>query len=346
MSKKISVIIPVYNAEKYLPLTLKSIINQTYDNLEIIVIDDCSTDKSKEIIKEFAKNDKRIIPYYSEINQGVSKTRNMGLRTFSGDFVIFVDADDVLAKDCIELQVKTSEKYNGDIIDSLHLILYEYKNKKYYFTEGKVPKKLMVMGSLENNSDILFKTTTITGKIIKKELVEGILFDESLSIYESMVFEQRIKSKCKNYIFLDDVIYYYVHISNSLINTLGEKHICYLDAAKETLSIYKNKKIKEKVEAELFKNAFIIGITKVIKNDDKSLEDNTRLFINYLKKFDDVFETWKTNKSINNIMRKMVIKYQNDYNKAYKFVKKTYKKDFIKIYFKLFSIRYKYNKKN
>ena len=205
MSKKISVIIPVYNAEKYLPLTLKSIINQTYDNLEIIVIDDCSTDKSKEIIKEFAKNDKRIIPYYSEINQGVSKTRNMGLRTFSGDFVIFVDADDVLAKDCIELQVKTSEKYNGDIIDSLHLILYEYKNKKYYFTEGKVPKKLMVMGSLENNSDILFKTTTITGKIIKKELVEGILFDESLSIYESMVFEQRIKSKCKNYIFLDDL---------------------------------------------------------------------------------------------------------------------------------------------
>ena len=346
MSKKVSIIVPAYNAEKYLPLTLKSIINQTYDNLEIIVIDDCSTDKTKEIISDFSKKDSRIIPYYSEINQGVSKTRNIGLKTFSGDYVLFVDADDVLAKDCIEIQVNTAEKYDGDIIDSLHLVVYEDKKKKYYFTEGKVPKNIMVMGSLEDNMDILFKATYITGKIMKKDLVEGVLFDESLRRYEDMVFEQTIKSKCKNYIFLNDVIYYYVQVSSSLTNTLGEKHSCYLDAAKEVINIYKdrNKKIRDKVEAQLFTNAFLTGFTKVVKNDDKSLEDNTKLFMDYLKRFDDVFKTWKTNKSINNIMRKMVLKFQNNYDKSYKFIKKTIKKDFIKMYFKLFSIRYKYNK--
>jgi glycosyltransferase involved in cell wall biosynthesis len=194
LSKKVSVVVPVYNAEKYLHLTLSSIINQTYDNLEIIVIDDCSTDNSKEVIKEFAQKDKRIIPYYSEINQGVSKTRNMGLKTFSGDYILFVDADDLMAKDCIEIQMNAAEKYNGDIIDSYHLVVYEDKKKKYYFTEGKVPKNIMVMGSLKDNSDILFKATYITGKIIKRNLVEGLFFDEELRRYEDMVFEHRIKS--------------------------------------------------------------------------------------------------------------------------------------------------------
>ena len=346
MSKKISIVVPAYNAEKYLPLTLKSIINQTYDNLEIIVIDDCSTDKTKDIIKDFAKKDSRIIQYYSEINQGVSKTRNMGLRTFSGDYIMFVDADDLLVKDCIEIQVKNAEKYDADIVDSYHLVVYEDKGKKYCFTEGKVPKQVLNMGSLKDNIDILTKATYITGKIIKRDLVKDVLFNENLRRYEDLVFEHTLKSKLKNYVFLNDVIYYYVQVSGSLINTLGEKHAAYLHAAEEVVKIYSksSKDIREKIESVLVTNGFLTGITKVIKND-KSIKENTEILMEYLKRFDSIFKTWKTNKNINGLIKKMIIKYQTNYEKTYKLVKKFKKRDFIKMYFKLFAVVHKYKQK-
>ena len=102
MNKKVSVIVPTYNAEKYLSRSIDSIINQSYDNLEIIIIDDASTDKSKDIIKKYASIDNRIRTFYSEINQGVSRSRNIGLKSFSGDYVVFLDADDFITKDAIK----------------------------------------------------------------------------------------------------------------------------------------------------------------------------------------------------------------------------------------------------
>ena len=342
MNKKVSVIVPVYNAEKYLSKTLNSIINQTYKNLEIIIIDDCSTDDSKKLIKSYASKDDRIRPFYSEINQGVSKSRNMGLKTFTGDFVLFVDSDDILTKDAIEIMVDRAEKYDGDVIDSYHLVVFEDKGKKHFFTEGKLPKEDLVMGSLEDNIEVLNKATYITGKIIKKELVEGLYFDESLSRYEDMLFEHQIKLRLKNMIFLNTIVYYYVQVSGSLINTLGEKHKAYLDSAKEIMKNYSksSKKIRDKMESILVTNGFLTGITKVIKND-KSITDNTKILIDYLNRFDEVFPKWKDNPEISNFIKKRVIKYQNE-EQAYKLVKKTRKKNFIKMYFKFMAFKNKY----
>lgn len=342
MSKKVSVIVPVYNAEKYLPKTLNSIINQSYKNLEIIIIDDCSTDGSKKLIKSYASKDDRIRPFYSEINQGVSKSRNMGLKTFTGDFVLFVDSDDILTKDAIEIMVDRAEKYDGDVIDSYHLVVFEDKGKKHFFTEGKLPKEDLVMGSLEDNIEVLNKATYITGKIIKKELVEGLFFDESLSRYEDMLFEHQIKLRLKNMIFLNTIVYYYVQVSGSLINTLGEKHKAYLDSAKEVMKNYSksSKKIRDKMESILVTNGFLTGITKVIKND-KSITDNTKILIDYLKRFDEVFPKWKDNTEISNFIKRRIIKYQNE-DQAYKLVKKTRKKNFVKMYFKIMAFKNKY----
>ena len=342
MNKKVSVIVPVYNAEKYLPKTLNSIVNQTYKNLEIIIIDDCSTDDSKKIIKSYASKDERIRPIYSEINQGVSKSRNMGLRMFTGDFVLFVDSDDILTKDAVEIMIDRAEKYDGDVIDSYHLVVFEDKGKKHFFTEGKIPKEDLVMGCLEDNLEVLNKATYITGKIIKKELVDGLYFDESLSRYEDMLFEHQIKLRLKNMIFLNTIVYYYVQVSGSLINTLGEKHKAYLDSAKEIMKNYSesSKKIKDKIESILVTNAFLTGITKVIKND-KSITENTNILINYLKRIDEVFPKWKDNTEISKFIKKGIIKYQNE-EKAFKLVKKTSKKNFIKMYFKFMAFKNKY----
>lgn len=347
MSKKVSVIVPVYNAEKYLPRSLNSILNQNYKNLEIIIIDDCSTDDSVKIIKKYALKDDRIRPVYSKINNGVSKTRNIGLRTFSGDYVMFVDADDVLTKDCIEIMVDRLEKYDGDVVDSYHLVMYEDKGKKYYFTEGKLPKEDLVMGSLEDNIEVLDKATYITGKLIKKELLEGLYFDEELRRYEDMLFEHELKYRLKNMIFIKDVVYYYVQVSGSLINTLGEKHAAYLDAAKKVQEVYKksSKKVKERIQALLVTNAFFTGITKVIKND-KSIVDNTKILMDYFNRFDEIFNKWQNNPKISKFVKKNVIKLRTNEKKAYKLVKKTRKKNFIKIYFKFMAFKNKYKGKS
>ena len=95
MNKIISVIIPVYNVENYIEKCLNSIVNQTYNNLEIIIIDDGSTDNSIAIAEKIAENDKRI-RIISQVNQGVSSARNLGLDNASGEYILFIDSDDWL----------------------------------------------------------------------------------------------------------------------------------------------------------------------------------------------------------------------------------------------------------
>ena len=343
MNKKVSIIVPVYNAEKYLKRSIESILNQTYENLEIIIIDDKSTDNSKKIIKEYASKDTRIKAFYSEINQGVSKSRNIGLKSISGDYVLFMDSDDFIVKNAIEKMVNAAIKYNSDLVDNYHLIIYTNKNKEKYFTEKKVPKKDLIMGSLKENIDILTKSTYITGKLIDVKLIKDLYFDESLRRYEDLVFEHHIKKRIKNIVFLKDVLYYYYQVSDSLINTLGKKHTTYLEAAKQVVDIYKksDESIKLKIESLLVTNAFLTGVSKIVKNED-SLEENTDLLYGYLKEFDNIFETWRTNKCINSFIRKYIIKLLSDKNKVKKLIKKTKKIDFIKIYFYYLSIINKY----
>ena len=346
MNKTVSIIVPVYNSEKYLKRSIESILNQTYKDLEIIIIDDKSTDNSKKIIQKYASSDNRIRAFYSEVNHGVSRSRNIGLKSISGDYVMFMDSDDYIVPEAIERMVNASIKYDADIVDNYHLIIYSKKNKEYYFTESKVPKKTLVMGSLKDNIDILTKSTYITGKLIKKELIGDLTFDESLRRYEDLVFEHNLKKKIKNLVFLNDVDYYYYQVSDSLINTLGEKHIAYLDAAKEVIDNYKysNEEIKLRIESLLVTNGFLTGVSKIVKND-KSIEENTDILFDYLKRYDKIFSTWKSNKYINKIIRNYIIKLVNNKKKVYKLIKRTKKIDFIKIYFNFLSIINKYKMK-
>lgn len=339
MNKKVSIIVPIYNAAKYLSRSIESMLNQSYDNLEIILIDDASTDNSKEIIKKYALKDSRIKPFYSEVNQGVSRSRNMGLKSVSGDYVIFIDSDDYIVKDMVKIMVEKSIKYNSDLVDSYHLIIY--KNKT--FLEHKALKEDLVLGN-KDNIEMITKSSYITGKLIDVKLLKDLLFNEELRRYEDLVFEHELKLKANNYCLIKDVLYYYYQVDGSLINSLGEKHKVYLDAAKIVLDLYKNEKIESKqvIESMLFTNAFFTGVTKVVKNDE-SLEYNTNLLRNYLIESSKLFKTYKENKHINNIIRKLFDKLLNNEDKLKKFIKKTRKTDFIKKYFNVLSLinRYK-----
>ena len=206
----VSIIIPTYNSEKFIKRCLDSVINQIYKNLEIIVIDDASKDNTKQIIKEYVEKDNRIRPFYSSENKGVSFSRNIGLKASTGEYIMFVDSDDELTKDAVRRMIDISVKYNSDYVDSYEIVKYTKRNNKVcMFTESKLPKKHLVLGSIKENPKIISMYMYIKGKLIKKELIDNLLFDENLRIYEDLVFEQTLKSKVKNYVMMNKPIYVY-----------------------------------------------------------------------------------------------------------------------------------------
>ncbi len=345
---KVSVIIPAYNAEEYLRRALDSVINQVYKNLEIIVIDDASSDNTKSIIKEYAEKDDRIVPFYSSINKGVSTARNIGLKAATGDFVMFLDSDDELTKDAIRRLIDVSNDYCSDFIDSYHLLFYKKKNGKVCsFTEKKIPKKPLVLGNINQNIKILDTYTYVTGKLIRRSLLDGLTFDESLSRYEDLVFEHEIKKRVQNYVMLNKVVYFYYQREDSLVNTFGKKHLCYLEAAQAVKKIYKNSsvEIRNKIDAMIFQNMVLTLFTKVIKNNDP-IKDNVKLARETLLKLIDIVPNYMENKEINGYYKRKVNKFLIDEKSLYKFIKKMGKKNFINIYFNVLSVLHKYEIKD
>ena len=111
---KVSIIIPVYNVEKYITKTIESVINQTYSDIEVILIDDGSEDSSGSICDEYAKNDDRIKVFHQE-NLGVSQARNKGIDISTGDYILFIDSDDYVSNDYIEALINGAIKTNADV---------------------------------------------------------------------------------------------------------------------------------------------------------------------------------------------------------------------------------------
>lgn len=137
--KKVSIIIPAYNVDKYIHRALESTIGQTYKNIEIAVVDDGSTDETLNIVKKYASKDSRIIVIHQE-NQGVSSARNNGLEAISGDYLLFLDSDDWLEKDTVELMLQLAEK-NIDKLICVDRNFAYFNNNDIYLLEQNVDEK-------------------------------------------------------------------------------------------------------------------------------------------------------------------------------------------------------------
>lgn len=174
----ISVVVPVYNVEPYLKECLESIINQTYRDLEIILIDDGSTDKSGDICDEYGKKDERIIVIHQS-NQGSASAKNAGLRKSSGEYLAFVDSDDFLQEDAYEFMVKQLEEYCADIIQGCFRKVYQ----KFY----RDVNKIIEMQILDTSEFLeLFTKDWTCGllwdKLYKRDIFKDIYFKEGYKI--------------------------------------------------------------------------------------------------------------------------------------------------------------------
>lgn len=184
----ISIIIPVYNAEKYLDRCLSSILEQTNKNFELILIDDFSTDKSQEICKEFTKKDSRISLLVNEVNKGVSFTRNKGIYEAKGEFITFIDSDDWVNKTYLEDFFFFPILNNSIVVQGIFYelkrnkkkILFSYINASYNISSKK-------NGVVKNQ---LFHNGCPVAKLFETEIIKSknIVFNESISLNEDHLF--------------------------------------------------------------------------------------------------------------------------------------------------------------
>ena len=216
MNSLVSIIIPVYNLENYIENCLKSIVAQTYKNLEIICIDDGSTDKSAEIIKSFAASDSRVKYFYHD-NAGVSVARNHGLEIASGDYIMFVDGDDYLHYKAVELFAAEIEKSGCDIVCAHEIYTPNMDEKMQSITECKAHDA--TVEELFDNSTNRCMGKSVWGKIFKAETARqssfpiGILNGED-AYYIITLLDKGIAVRC-----IDAELYYYFNRPNSTVTS-------------------------------------------------------------------------------------------------------------------------------
>ena len=177
MNIKISTIIPVYNAEKFIEKTVSSVLNQTYKNIEIILVNDCSKDKSKEICNKLSKENKNIKVIDLNKNQGVSHARNIGIIESTGDYIHFMDSDDTITTNMYEKIVKYLETENPDLVITGVNYYVNDKYKNSYKpkciscdTKDKIGKYLTetVITGRRSNLNFIWNKLFKREKIIKK----------------------------------------------------------------------------------------------------------------------------------------------------------------------------------
>lgn len=230
---KISIIIPVYNVEKYIEECLESIVNQTYKNLEIILIDDASPDKCPEICDRYALQDNRIIVIHQN-NMGLSGARNSGIEKATGDYILFWDSDDYLALDYCEKMLRAAQCCHADITVG-EIITVDETGKEIDDDNGLHFKQSKVVDNHEAVQMLICQKEMkgfACGKLYKKEIVEGIVFPIG-KVYEDRFTVPKYFHKAKA-VYLCKGANAYYRIRNSSISHIvsGEKFKDLLDAEK------------------------------------------------------------------------------------------------------------------
>lgn len=247
----ISIVIPVYNAEKYLHECLESIVNQTYNNIEIILVNDGSKDSSKEICEYFVKKYKNI-KFINQKNKGVSSARNEGIKKATGEYILFVDSDDYIDKNMIELL------YNAIIdTDSELSICNVYGNKSFENIPSIIDRKTALDLILDKDK---FRGYPVN-KLYKSKYVKKILFNPNIRICEDLLFNCQYISMINKISIVNEYLYHYNRNENSAINN--------------------NKNLNKKTALEAYKNMIPIY-------EKNNIESKNKLYISLIKTYTDV----------------------------------------------------------
>lgn len=239
---KISIIVPVYNVEQYLEKCINSLLNQTYTNFEVILVDDGSTDLSGSICDKYSLLDRRVSVIH-KCNGGLSSARNAGLSSSTGDFIGFVDSDDWISNDMYEYLYSLIIKSNADVVSADY-----FKSDGAFSDFHNSYQEKIITGSTDIlkyffSSDIMNQNNDypVWNKLYKRELFSNTYFPEG-KIYEDIVMNYRILQKCNIYVKSTKHVYAYYQRPMSITKSkLMFKHLSLIDVSKQILqSLCKN----------------------------------------------------------------------------------------------------------
>lgn len=278
-NEMVSIVIPMYNVEKYLEKCIKSILNQTYSNLEIIFVDDGSPDRCGQICDEYAKKDKRIKVIHKE-NGGLSDARNIGIENSTGKYITFIDSDDYIDNCYIELLYNTLINNNADISIASHRVLYEKKcidkstNKEFCGSSKEILEKILYDDGVDLSA---------WGKLYKIELFNQVKFPKG-RVFEDSATTYKLVDLSNNIAVCSKPVYNYVIRNNSISNNeFSEKKLDLIISTKEMTDFIRNK--YPDLEAGCNRRlmyAYLSTLTQLSKSKKVNKEIQTQL-MSYIK---------------------------------------------------------------
>lgn len=284
---KVSVIVPIYNVEKYLEKCINSLLSQTLEDIQIILVNDGSKDNSGNIAKEYEKNNKNRIIYVEKENGGLSDARNYGLKYATGDFIAFLDSDDYIEKNAYEKMYNKAIEENADYVECD--FLWEFPNK--IRVDKQYPYK--------NKKEMLsFVRVVAWNKLIKRQLIidNNLEFPKGLR-YEDVEFTYKLIPFINKFAYVDKPFIHYVQREGSIANVQNERTAEIFTVLDNVIEFYKKNNIYEKYRDELEYNyaryLLCSSLKRMCKIKDKTIRE--KLLTESWERLNLNFPNWKEN---------------------------------------------------
>jgi len=312
---KVSIIVPVYNVYEYIDRCIESLVTQTFKDIEIILINDGSTDKTIEKLEYWKDKDSRIIVINNE-NNGAAFSRNYGINISRGEYISFIDADDYCEITMIEKMYTAIKKFNADYVFCDYYVIYEDGKK----SEAKIDIDLNQPTTLKDKKELLFKLDpNVWNKLYKKSLLidNNIFFNDQVLKCHDLPFTTVVLTKATKIIQVKECLYYYlINRQNSITTNFNKKSFEWEDAWPFTVKYFKDNGIFEYYYQELEKR-IIDSCLYLIKRaiyESESINLINIAINGHLSYLDSNFHNWEKNIYFNNkneeILRKaLLVKY-------------------------------------
>lgn len=272
MEDLISIIVPVYNSEKYLPECVDSIIDQTHKNLQIILVDDCSTDASGKICDDYAKKDKRVEVYRPKKNGGQSASRNLGLKHAKGEWIAFADHDDTLEPEMLETLLSNAKKYNVKVsgcgnkrIENDNVKICNLNNKPSGLYEtGDIVKNILI-----NPRDTWVEVWT---KLYHKSLIAKLNFPVGCQLEDYMVNLPLLLEEKKIYFDTRPLYNWHIRKTSQSNQSFFENRLSYFEVSENLRKLF----IKNKESEDIINAAYVweIGVKSNLLEDMCATKDS------------------------------------------------------------------------
>lgn len=285
---KVSVIVPVYNVEKYITKCLESLVNQTLKDIEIIIVDDGSKDGSDAIIKEYKQKYPNIV-YVEKSNGGLSDARNYGLPYASGEYIAFLDSDDYVDGTIYEKMYNKAIEENADYVECDFYWAYPDKLKIDRGVRYNTKKEMLI------NARVVAWNKLIKRDIIKEKFPVGLN-------YEDIEFFYKLLPNINKFSFVEEPLIYYVQRENSIINKQNYKTGQIFNVLNNVIEFYKKNNLydeyKEELEYTYTRILLCSSLKRIVKVDDEVARK--RLEIETWQNLNTKFPDWKKNKYLKN----------------------------------------------